>query len=490
MKQKQDLRYNPTTMCFEKAVSDGIAESKTVEKKEPSDKSFHRTMFQTSRMLEYFTERELMYQTGHPKSHWPYVILKELMDNAMDACENASIAPKIKVELYDAGSAFEIAQQFVIVVEDNGPGIDPEVVTKILNFATRTSDKEAYVSPTRGAQGNALKTVFAIPYVLSASTPLQGICQIESKGVKHIIKIKLDAIKQEPIIDHKQKEIVKKSGCRVVVWLKKSSIPESFSEGEFLQILRDYHLFNPHLTLSVEVGSTKLEYEATDPSWQKWRPNDFTSPLWYSTEDLKKLVLSHVALVQDGARNLTLREFVAQFRGITSTAKQKAVTANFPAIKRLSDFVSDEDVDSSRIESLLTAMKSVTKPVPPRLLGIIGEEHFKKVFKTDNIKYSKKVGGERKLPFVTEVAYIPDTTLERVVFHFGLNFAPAGSDPLQGYMLLYETKREDFQGSGVKGLAREFKVDLTDQIHIVCHITYPRLRFKDRGKTILEIENG
>src|SRR5437899_7319699 len=32
----------------------------------------------------------------------------------------------------------------------------------------RSSDKAAYVSPTRGAQGNALKTVLAIPYVLNS----------------------------------------------------------------------------------------------------------------------------------------------------------------------------------------------------------------------------------------------------------------------------------------------------------------------------------
>jgi len=51
--------------------------------KDMADKVLKRTMFETSRVLEYFTERELSYQTGHNKSDWPLVILKELMDNAL-----------------------------------------------------------------------------------------------------------------------------------------------------------------------------------------------------------------------------------------------------------------------------------------------------------------------------------------------------------------------------------------------------------------------
>ena len=52
-----------------------------------ADKVLKRTMFETSRVLEYFTERELSYQTGHSRDAWPLVILKELMDNALDACD-------------------------------------------------------------------------------------------------------------------------------------------------------------------------------------------------------------------------------------------------------------------------------------------------------------------------------------------------------------------------------------------------------------------
>jgi DNA topoisomerase VI subunit B len=116
----------------------------------------NRQTFSISRELEYFSEAELTTQTGYGKEHWwPGVIAKELIDNSLDACEQAGTPPRIEVN-FEGDS---------LTVADNGPGLDPDVLERILDFRTRTTDKAAYVSPTRGAQGNAFKTVLAIPYV-------------------------------------------------------------------------------------------------------------------------------------------------------------------------------------------------------------------------------------------------------------------------------------------------------------------------------------
>ena len=44
-----------------------------------------RTVFQTSRVLEFFTDKELTMQIGFPRQQWPLALLKELLDNALDA---------------------------------------------------------------------------------------------------------------------------------------------------------------------------------------------------------------------------------------------------------------------------------------------------------------------------------------------------------------------------------------------------------------------
>ena len=49
----------------------------------------------------------------------------------------------------------------------NGPGVAPEVITRIVDFDRQTSSRAAYVGPNRGAQGNALQTVIATAYALT-----------------------------------------------------------------------------------------------------------------------------------------------------------------------------------------------------------------------------------------------------------------------------------------------------------------------------------
>src|SRR5262245_37121869 len=115
-----------------------------------------REVFRTSRLLDFASEKELTAQTGHNRREWPLVALKELLDNAIDACEDCRIAPEVAVRVNDLG----------VIVSDNGPGIAPETIEGILDFEVRASSREAYVSPTRGAQGNALKTLLMMPYVL------------------------------------------------------------------------------------------------------------------------------------------------------------------------------------------------------------------------------------------------------------------------------------------------------------------------------------
>ena len=57
-----------------------------------------------SRLLDFFSEKELTAQTGHATAQWPIVVLKELVDNALDACEEANVAPEVEIVVDGAGS--------------------------------------------------------------------------------------------------------------------------------------------------------------------------------------------------------------------------------------------------------------------------------------------------------------------------------------------------------------------------------------------------
>ena len=58
-----------------------------------------RVAFTTSRLAEFCGEKELTAQTDHAPDDWPLIIAKELTDNALDACEEAEIAPEIAIEV-------------------------------------------------------------------------------------------------------------------------------------------------------------------------------------------------------------------------------------------------------------------------------------------------------------------------------------------------------------------------------------------------------
>ncbi len=60
-----------------------------------------RTTFRTSRLLTFCSHKELIAPAGHREKQWPLVALKELLDNALKACKDASITP---VALPGAGS--------------------------------------------------------------------------------------------------------------------------------------------------------------------------------------------------------------------------------------------------------------------------------------------------------------------------------------------------------------------------------------------------
>ena len=69
------------------------------------------------------------------------------------------------------------------------------------------------------------------------------------------------------------------------------------------------------------------------------------------------------------------REFVAEFRGLSGTAIQRKILAEVGcSYQSLAGFFGVEQVNHSGLVRLLAAMQKHSKPVAPKLLGIIGRE--------------------------------------------------------------------------------------------------------------------
>ena len=160
-----------------------------------SEDILHRETFATSRLLDFCNAKQLTVETGHSPEDWPIVVAKETIDNSIDAAEEHGVAPEIDIQV----STERSGGPGEIVIADNGPGIPPKVVEGILDYTVRVSSREPYCSPSRGQQGNFLKTLVAMPFALDGK---QGITVIAAQGVAHIVTFRVDHLRQEPVLDH------------------------------------------------------------------------------------------------------------------------------------------------------------------------------------------------------------------------------------------------------------------------------------------------
>jgi DNA topoisomerase VI subunit B len=446
--------------------------TKKRKEKEPVTSQLERTTFRTSRLLDFCNRKELIAQTGHQPDAWPLVALKELLDNALDAAEDASVPPVVNVTVNEQG----------IHVADNGPGIPAETIQGVLDFSVRVSSREAYVSPTLGAQGNALKTILAMPFVLDGE---QGQIAIEARGLRHVITFDVDRIRQAPQIEHQQHKSGGSRGTKIsVLWPNSARSILDDAKSRFLQIADDYTYLNPHLTLKLNWFGEKRDVSAAEPHWRKWLPSNPTSPHWYDLNRLTRLIAAYVSHDADCHTSRTVRAFVAEFDGLSNTAKQTKVLEEI-GLKRspLADLVQGNDIDWSLASKLLAAMKRHSKPVKPLRLGSIGKDVLQKRFDElgcmpESFKYKRSLGYTDGIPWVQETAfgYCPKSKSRR--FITGVNWSPGIINPFR------ELGRF---GQSLDSEMEKLHVGRDNPVVILLHLACPRVEYTDRGKSAVVV---
>jgi DNA topoisomerase VI subunit B len=448
------------------------------ESKIRAEHRLERETFRTSRLLDFCSERELTKQIGHGVDQWPLVILKELVDNALDAAEEFGIAPAIQIEVADGA----------ITITDNGPGIPAETVAGVLDFSVRVSSREAYVSPTRGAQGNALKTIVAIAFALDGA---RGETVIESRGTRHEITFKVDHIRHEPKVDHVCSSSDVKTGTRVTVrWPVCACSKLDEAKSHFLQMADDFGWLNPHLSISATWnGSRHADSAASNPSWQKWQPHYPTSPHWYDPARLRRLMGAYIGRDQDQGREpRTVREFISEFRGLSGSAKQKLVLEEVGA-SRLSlpeFFGTGDDVNTAAIAKLLEAMQQHSKAVKAQDLGIIGKEHFASRFEAAGadlraFRYKRNCGDTDDIPDVIETAFgwCSKGDCRRIIT--GVNWSPTIGNPFRSL---------GSYGESLDHILAQQRSGPDEPIIFVLHLARPRIDYTDHGKTAVALADN
>ncbi len=118
--------------------------------------------------------------------------VKEAVDNALDACEEAGILPDIYVEIQEAGDYYRL------IVEDNGPGITKEQLPKIfgkLLYGSRFHAREQ----NRGQQGIGISA--AVLYSqLTSGKPAKITSRPKGQSEAQYFELIIDTDTNEPEI--------------------------------------------------------------------------------------------------------------------------------------------------------------------------------------------------------------------------------------------------------------------------------------------------
>jgi DNA topoisomerase VI subunit B len=431
----------------------------------PSKAKLDRATFSTSRLLEFCSVKQLTAQTGHGPGDWPLVVIKELVDNSLDACDEHGVQPQIRIRITPRS----------ITVQDNGPGLPAKTIKAILDYTTTTSSREAYVAPQRGAQGNALKTLVAMPFALHGR---EGRVGITSRGIRHKITFRVDPIQQRPVVDRQQRRLPVRNGTSTtILWPDSACSEMDDAAARILPFAESYAWLNPHLQLEVVTTGNCFDRLSWSPSvgaWPHWNGSEPTSPHWYEREQIERLLAAYIA--RDKQR--PVRDFLAEFRGLAGTVKRAAVLESTGLARSpLAGLLNGHGFNHELVERLLLSMRAETKPVKPAALGIIGKQHIESKFaaagcEMESFEYRQSkgftVGG---LPWVLEVAFAWHPYLDARHLITGVNWSPGIRDPFQD----------------LKSLLQERYAGPREPVLVFVHLAQPGVRYTDRGKSALAL---
>jgi DNA topoisomerase-6 subunit B len=121
--------------------------------------------------------------------------VKEAVDNALDACEEAGILPEIWVHIEQVG---ESGSRYRMGVQDNGPGIVSKQIPLIFGKLLYGS-KFHRLRMSRGQQGIGISAA-GMYGVLTTGKPVKIISKIDAKHPAHYYELRIDTKTNQPQI--------------------------------------------------------------------------------------------------------------------------------------------------------------------------------------------------------------------------------------------------------------------------------------------------
>lgn len=200
-------------------------------------------------VAEFFTKNRHLLGFDSPRKAM-LTCVKEAVDNALDACEEAGILPEVTVKLEivsNEGTPPPASQatRFRITVIDNGPGIVrqqiPPIFAKLLY-----GSKFHRLRMSRGQQGIGISAA-GMYGQLTTGRPVQIISRTGPKSPAHYFEVQIDTKKNEPrILEKKEVQWENPRGTAVTLEIEGRYQKGRASVDDYLE---QTSIANPHVKL-------------------------------------------------------------------------------------------------------------------------------------------------------------------------------------------------------------------------------------------------
>ena len=199
---------------------------------------------------EFFTKNRHLLGFDSPRKAL-LTCVKEAVDNALDACEEADILPEVDVKIEavtpegQAPVAVAQANRFRVTVVDYGPGIVREHIPRI--FAKLLYGSKFHrLRMSRGQQGIGISA--AVLYAqLTTGRPAKIWSKIGANQPAHYYELHIDTQSNKPsIVKEEIVEWAAEHGTRVEIDLEAEYLKGNQSVDEYL---KQTAVINPHVTI-------------------------------------------------------------------------------------------------------------------------------------------------------------------------------------------------------------------------------------------------
>src|ERR671923_1471290 len=208
---------------------------------------------------EFFTKNRHLLGFDNPRKAL-LTCVKEAVDNALDACEEAGILPEVVVKLEIASNEKtppppSQANRFRITVIDYGPGIVRQQIPRI--FAKLLYGSKFHrLRMSRGQQGIGISAA-GMYAQLTTGKPVRIISRTGPRASAHYFEVSIDTKKNEPrIFENKKIEWEHPRGTQVTLEIEGRYQRGRASVDEYLE---QTAIANPHVDLVYETpeGETR-----------------------------------------------------------------------------------------------------------------------------------------------------------------------------------------------------------------------------------------